>query len=121
MFSTPLDDVQSTPVNFLDTMDPSACRVIYIDDRFNTERWISREGLSKPTSPQQPSQADFGELPMDLQANVNAFLSVFNQGEHLWRTLTRAICANLTMIQSSFAIRVDPSLQNSQNSMIPSQ
>ena len=63
-------------------MDPSACRVIYIDDRFNTERWISREGLSAPTTPQRTTvQANFGELPVDLQANVNAFLTVFNQGE----------------------------------------
>lgn len=64
-------------------MDPAACRVIYIDDRFNTERWISRDGLA-PTTPQRASsQTEFSELPPDLQANVNAFLSVFNQGELL--------------------------------------
>ena len=65
-------------------MDPSACRVIYIDDRFNTERWISREGLSAsapPTPQRTTAQANFGELPADLQANVNAFLTVFNQGK----------------------------------------
>jgi hypothetical protein len=60
-------------------MDPSACRVIYIDDRFNTERWISRDGLT-PATPKISAQPDFSELPPDLQANVNAFLSVFNQG-----------------------------------------
>ena len=64
-------------------MDPSACKVIYIDDRFNTNRWITREGHS--TAPQSPiqkreSQANFEDLPRDLQANVNAFLTVFNQG-----------------------------------------
>lgn len=65
-------------------MDPSACRVIYIDDRFNTERWISRDGLGPvPHNQRKLSVADFDELPPDLQANVNAFLSVFNQGIHL--------------------------------------
>lgn len=70
-------------------MDPAACRVIYIDDRFNTERWISREGLNVPPTPSSrlPSQTDFGDLPSDLQANVNAFLSVFNQGTSLWSHL----------------------------------
>jgi hypothetical protein len=61
-------------------MDPSACRVIYIDERFNTERWISREGLT-PATPKPASAPDFSELPPDLQANINAFLSVFNQGK----------------------------------------
>jgi hypothetical protein len=70
----------------LSRMDPSACRVIYIDDRFNTERWISREGLSAPPTPQRTNaQANFGELPADLQANVNAFLTVFNQGKLEYR------------------------------------
>ena len=63
-------------------MDPSACRVIYIDERFNTERWISRDGLSGLSDRQRRSStSDFHELPEDLQANVNAFLSVFNQGK----------------------------------------
>lgn len=62
-------------------MDPAACRVIYIDDRFNTERWISRDGLGPvPRNQRKMSTADFEDLPEDLQANVNAFLSVFNQG-----------------------------------------
>ncbi|KPI42752.1 3',5'-cyclic-nucleotide phosphodiesterase regA [Cyphellophora attinorum] len=61
-------------------MDPSACRVIYIDSRFNTERWISRDGLSTPITPQKNnSDLEFSKLPPDLQANVNAFLTVFNQ------------------------------------------
>lgn len=64
-------------------MDPSACRVIYIDDRFNTERWISRDGINTTNYDKRKSSsaADFDDLPSDLQANVNAFLSVFNQGE----------------------------------------
>lgn len=62
-------------------MDPAACRVIYIDDRFNTERWISRDGLTTPATPQKASpDLEFSKLPQDLQANVNAFLTVFNQG-----------------------------------------
>ncbi|RMZ80977.1 hypothetical protein DV738_g2380, partial [Chaetothyriales sp. CBS 135597] len=62
------------------SMDPSACRVIYIDDRFNTEGWISRDGLA-PSTPHRAGsqQVVFSELPPDLQANVNAFLNVFNQ------------------------------------------
>ncbi|OAL34352.1 hypothetical protein AYO20_06405 [Fonsecaea nubica] len=60
-------------------MDPSACRVIYIDERFNTERWISREGLSPSTPARADSQVEFSDLPLDLQTNVNAFLTVFNQ------------------------------------------
>lgn len=63
-------------------MDPSACKVIYIDDRFNVERWITRDGLPTATSPKSGPQADFSDLPPDLQSNVNAFLSVFNQGEY---------------------------------------
>lgn len=63
------------------SMDPSACRVIYIDERFNTERWISRDGL-RPSADRsrRPSTSDFESLPPDLQINVDAFLSVFNQG-----------------------------------------
>ncbi|KIV80745.1 hypothetical protein PV11_08227 [Exophiala sideris] len=61
-------------------MDPAACRVIYIDERFNTDRWISRDGLSSPNTPQRTgSEVEFSELPLDLQCNVNAFLTVFNQ------------------------------------------
>ncbi|RMD44751.1 hypothetical protein DV735_g290, partial [Chaetothyriales sp. CBS 134920] len=61
-------------------MDPSACRVIYIDDRFNTEGWISRDGLA-PATPHRAGSGKvvFSELPPDLQANINAFLNVFNQ------------------------------------------
>jgi hypothetical protein len=62
-------------------MDPSACRVIYIDERFNTERWISRDGLSPSTPAKASSQVEFSDLPPDLQTNVNAFLTVFNQGK----------------------------------------
>jgi len=62
-------------------MDPSACRVIYIDERFNTERWISRDGIASSTDRlRTPSTSDFEALPSDLQVNVDAFLSVFNQG-----------------------------------------
>jgi hypothetical protein len=62
-------------------MDPSACRVVYIDERFNTERWISRDGLSPNTPTRAGSQVEFTALPPDLQMNVNAFLTVFNQGK----------------------------------------
>src|SRR5436190_23894469 len=61
-------------------MDASACRVVYIDDRFNTERWITREGFSTPVAPQRKVSEDLNGLPPDLQANVHAVLSVFSQG-----------------------------------------
>lgn len=64
-------------------MDPAACRVIYIDERFNTERWISRDGLAPNTPQRTGSEVEFSELPLDLQCNVNAFLTVFNQGKSL--------------------------------------
>ncbi|KAG9777916.1 HD-domain/PDEase-like protein, partial [Aureobasidium melanogenum] len=62
-------------------MDPAACRVIYIDERFNGETWISREGLAaeSPRNQRRASQVDCTSLPPDLQSNVNAFLTVFNQ------------------------------------------
>ncbi|KIW15448.1 hypothetical protein PV08_05494 [Exophiala spinifera] len=60
-------------------MDPAACRVIYIDERFNTERWISRDGLMPSTPQRAGSEVEFSDLPLDLQSNVNAFLTVFNQ------------------------------------------
>ena len=61
-------------------MDAAACRVIYIDDRFDTEKWLSREAPATPISPSKSHQTDFNELPPDLRANVNAILSVFSQG-----------------------------------------
>jgi len=61
-------------------MDPSACRVIYIDERFNTEKWISRDGLGSSDRLRRSSISVFEALPADLQVNVDAFLSVFNQG-----------------------------------------
>ena len=61
-------------------MDASACRVVYIDDRFNTERWLTRDVLSTPTAPQWRVSEDLTGLPPDLQANVHAVLSVFSQG-----------------------------------------
>ncbi|EXJ85380.1 3',5'-cyclic-nucleotide phosphodiesterase [Capronia coronata CBS 617.96] len=60
-------------------MDPAACRVVYIDERFNTERWISREGLSPVSPRRRGSEFEFLHLPADLQSNISAFLSVFNQ------------------------------------------
>ena len=65
-------------------MDASACRVVYIDDRFNTERWLTREGLSSPTTPQRKVPEDLNALPSDLRANVHAALSVFSQGTSRW-------------------------------------
>ena len=61
-------------------MDASACRVVYIDDRFNTERWLARESLFSPNNPQKKVSEDINGLPPDLQANVHAVLSVFSQG-----------------------------------------
>jgi hypothetical protein len=61
-------------------MDASACRVVYIDDRFYTERWLTRDGLSTPTAPQRKVSEDLTGLPPDLQANIHAVLSVFSQG-----------------------------------------
>jgi hypothetical protein len=61
-------------------MDASACRVVYIDDRFNTERWLARENLFPPTTPQRKVSEDINGLPPDLQANIHAVLSVFSQG-----------------------------------------
>ena len=66
----------------------STCRVIYIDDRFETEEWLPRAALSSPTSSHRPQQIAAGSsLPVDLQTNVEAILSVFNQGKHSfpWR------------------------------------
>jgi hypothetical protein len=65
-------------------MEPASCRVIYIDDRFPTEKWLNRDVMSSPTTHKRVSEAlalDLAELPPDLQANVNAILGVFNQGE----------------------------------------
>src|SRR4051812_9099756 len=61
-------------------MDASACRVVYIDDRFNTERWLARESLLSPSHPQKKVSEDINGLPPDLQANIHAVLSVFSQG-----------------------------------------
>lgn len=61
-------------------MDASACRVVYIDDRFDAERWLTREGAATPTTPQRKVSDDLNDLPPDLQANVQAVLSVFSQG-----------------------------------------
>lgn len=65
-------------------MDPASCRVIYIDDRFPAEKWLTRDTVSSPTTNNRINQAlalDLAELPLDLQANVNAALAVFNQGK----------------------------------------
>src|SRR5277367_5935660 len=61
-------------------MDAAACRVVYIDDRFHSEKWISREGSKTTITPQKASQTGLNDLPFDLQANVKAILSLFNQG-----------------------------------------
>jgi hypothetical protein len=66
-------------------MDPASCRVIYIDDRFATEKWLTRDMASSPTTNNKITQAsslDLAELPLDLQANVKAILGVFNQGNN---------------------------------------
>ncbi len=103
----------------LNTMDPAACKVIYIDERFNTERLISREGLSPDTPQRAGSQVGFSDLPVDLQANVNAFLTVFNQGKRRgagWETRG----ADVHVPQYMSAAQEGPSLANSPSSMIRS-
>lgn len=65
-------------------MDPASCRVVYIDDRFPAEKWLTRDMLSSLTTNNKSNHAlgpGFAELPVDLQANVSAILGVFNQGE----------------------------------------
>jgi hypothetical protein len=64
-------------------MDPASCRVIYIDDRFPTEKWLNRDAVSSPTTNHRIASSlslELAELPLDLQANVNAILGVFSQG-----------------------------------------
>jgi len=75
-------------------MDASACRVVYIDDRFNTERWLTREALSSFATPQRKVSGDLNGLPPDLRANVQAVLSIFSQGTgscHQVSTLDRLL------------------------------
>ena len=94
-------------------MDPSACRVIYIDSRFNTERWISRDGLSTPITPQKnTNDLEYSKLPHDLQANVNAFLTVFNQGTS---APLRSVKLKLIAYQYLSAIPADPFRRSSPN------
>ena len=66
-------------------MEPASCLVIYIDDRFTVEKWLSRDRLNlsstltdTKTSPEFSNQLD--DIPEDLETNVNAILAVFNQG-----------------------------------------
>lgn len=71
-------------------MDPASCRVIYIDDRFPAEKWLTRDVVSSPTTNNKAKEAlalELAELPPELQANVNAVLGVFNQGNNptVWR------------------------------------
>ena len=102
-------------------MDPSACRVIYIDERFNTERWISRQGLGSTHASEyrrKQSSPDFDELPTDLQANVNAFLSVFNQGRRLYFHMRRRI---LTILQFTYVALADHFRPNWQKSTTQSR
>ena len=58
-------------------MEHSTCRVIYIDDRFKSERWIQRDaGASGARS----RTSDILDDP-ELANNVQAILSVFSQGK----------------------------------------
>ena len=65
-------------------MEAASCRVIYIDDRFTTEKWLTRDTTSPTTGSNhrlnQGLSLDLAELPLDLQANINAILGVFSQG-----------------------------------------
>lgn len=77
-------------------MDPASCRVIYIDDRFPIEKWLTRDSAtSTTTTNDRVNQAlwmDLVELPPDLQANVNALVYVFNQGRiPLFATYSRYV------------------------------
>ena len=109
-------------------MDASACRVVYIDDRFNTERCITRESLFPPTTPQRKVSGDIDGLPPDLQANIHAVLSVFSQGmtnsRYISPTLTLRFLipallwyatADLPSLQFLYATLADRSPSNSRN------
>jgi hypothetical protein len=64
-------------------MDPASCRVIYIDDRFPAEKWLTRDLMASPTTKKRINDMlalDLEGLSLDLQANVTAVLGVFNQG-----------------------------------------
>ena len=66
-------------------MDPASCRVIYIDDRFPAEKWLTRDVVASPSGSNRIKEApafDLVDPPADLQANVNAILGVFNQGKN---------------------------------------
>ncbi|EXJ79585.1 3',5'-cyclic-nucleotide phosphodiesterase [Capronia epimyces CBS 606.96] len=89
-------------------MDPAACRVVYIDERFDTERWISREALSPGSSHRRGSQFDFSDLPADLQSNISAFLSVFNQVYVC--TSGRAFSAKLSELHDQVKVDCTPIL-----------
>ena len=99
-------------------MDPAACRVIYIDERFNTERWICRDGLTPHTPQRAGSEVEFSELPVDLQSNVNAFLTVFNQGKMPLQTPIDLDADRI--FQSMYVAQEEPFPRNCPNSMTKS-
>lgn len=70
----------------VETMEPRACNVIYIDRRANDEQ-VRRESLSDSlsarTSTGSVSQGYFGvgkAPPAEIHTNVETILSTFNQG-----------------------------------------
>ena len=62
----------------LGAMDANQCRVLYIDDRFPSERWLSRNSTASGYDSNLSNRGAL--LPVELQTNVDAILQVFSQG-----------------------------------------
>ena len=73
-------------------MDPSSCRLAYLDDRFPTDKWLSKGSTSYS---QDILQSQRMNLPADLQANLDAILQIFSQGKGLDR-ISDPGCRGLT-------------------------
>ena len=61
-------------------MDANQCRVVYVDDRFTADRWVSRGSMSSTFS--EPTYSARGmAIPSELQPNVDALMQIFTQGK----------------------------------------
>lgn len=59
-------------------MDANQCRVVYVDDRFIADRWVSRGSMSSTFS--EPTYSARGmAIPSELQPNVDALMQIFTQ------------------------------------------
>lgn len=63
----------------LGAMDANQCRVLYIDDRFPTEKWLSRNSIASGHESNVSTRGMV--LPVELQTNIDAILQVFSQGK----------------------------------------